>query len=83
VKKLTYGETLLELRTACAEKHKRRGRHSKLSPEDILFMVLKYWRQYVTQKVFKITANKYRNHRKRFSLRMSLICGIINFGNRN
>ena len=34
-------------------------------------------------KVFKITANKYRNHRKRFVLRMSLICGIINFENRN
>jgi hypothetical protein len=30
-------------------------------------------------KVFKITANKYRNRRKRFDLRMSLICGILNF----
>jgi hypothetical protein len=30
-------------------------------------------------KVFKITANKYRNRRKRFGLRMALICGIINF----
>jgi len=30
-------------------------------------------------KVFKITANKYRNRRKRFGLRMSLICGILNF----
>jgi len=29
-------------------------------------------------KVFKITSNKYRNRRKRFGLRMSLICGIIN-----
>jgi hypothetical protein len=29
-------------------------------------------------KVFKITANKYRNRRKRFGLRMALICGIIN-----
>ena len=34
-------------------------------------------------KVFKITANKYRNRRKRFALRMSLICGIINFENQN
>jgi len=33
-------------------------------------------------KVFKITANKYRNRRKRFGLRMSLICGIINRENR-
>jgi len=33
-------------------------------------------------KVFKITSNKYRNRRKRFGLRMSLICGIINFENR-
>lgn len=30
-------------------------------------------------KVFKITANKYRNRRKRYGLRMSLICGIINY----
>ena len=30
-------------------------------------------------KVFKIVANKYRNRRKRFGLRMALICGIINF----
>jgi len=30
-------------------------------------------------KVFKITAYKYRNRRKRFALRMSLICGILNY----
>ena len=30
-------------------------------------------------KVFKIIANKYRNRRRRFGLRMSLICGIYNF----
>lgn len=30
-------------------------------------------------KIFKILANKYRNRRKRFRLRMSLICGIYNF----
>lgn len=29
-------------------------------------------------KVFKITANRYRNRRKRFGLRMALICGVIN-----
>jgi F0F1-type ATP synthase epsilon subunit len=33
-------------------------------------------------KVFKITANKYRNRRKRFGLRMALICGLINNENR-
>jgi len=33
-------------------------------------------------KVFKITANKYRNRRKRFALRISLICGIINLESR-
>jgi hypothetical protein len=32
-------------------------------------------------KVFKIVSNKYRNRRKRYGLRMSLICGIINFEN--
>jgi hypothetical protein len=30
-------------------------------------------------KVFKIFSNKYRNRRRRFGLRMSLICGIVNF----
>lgn len=34
-------------------------------------------------KVFKITANKYRNRRKRFALRVSLICAIINFEHQN
>ena len=33
-------------------------------------------------KVFKITANKYRNRRKRFGLRMALICGLINRENK-
>jgi len=33
-------------------------------------------------KVFKITSNRYRNRRKRYGLRMSLICGIINLENR-
>jgi len=33
-------------------------------------------------KVFKITSTKYRNRRKRFGLRMALICGIINYENR-
>lgn len=32
-------------------------------------------------KVFKITSSRYRNRRKRYGLRMSLICGIINFEN--
>ena len=32
-------------------------------------------------KVFKITSNKYRNRRKRFGLRVSLICGIVNYEN--
>jgi hypothetical protein len=30
-------------------------------------------------KVFKITSNRYRNRRKRYGLRMSIVCGIINF----
>ena len=34
-------------------------------------------------KVFKIVANRYRNRRKRFGLRMALICGVINFENKN
>ena len=31
-------------------------------------------------KRFKILSDRYRNKRKRHSLRMSLICGIYNFG---
>jgi hypothetical protein len=34
-------------------------------------------------KVFKILANKYRNRRKRYDLRASLICGIINHEKRS
>jgi transposase len=30
-------------------------------------------------KVFKIMSEKYRNRRKRFTLRLNLICGIINY----
>ena len=33
-------------------------------------------------KVFKILANRYRNRRKRYTLRMALICGIINYESR-
>ena len=33
-------------------------------------------------KVFKIVSNRYRNRRKRYGLRMSLICGILNFETR-
>jgi hypothetical protein len=117
------------LGSAYAEKHKRRGRHTKPSIQDQLFMSLKYWRNTLPKKswhtssglhknsgtphkkprdgelsagekqenrgifrgriliehinakikVFKITSNKYRNRRKRFGLRMPLICGLINF----
>ena len=50
IKKETFNAMVEILRNAYAEKHKRRGRHAKLSIEDQLFMSLKYWRQYVTQK---------------------------------
>ncbi len=32
-------------------------------------------------KNFKITSERYRNHRKKFTLRFSLICGIVNYQN--
>jgi hypothetical protein len=50
VQKETFDEMVEVLRDVYAEKHKRRGRHADLSREDQLFMSLKYWRQYVTQK---------------------------------
>ena len=50
VKKETYAAMLEVLRGAYAAKHTRRGRHAALAMEDLLFMSLKYWRQYVTQR---------------------------------
>jgi transposase len=50
VHKETYKAMAEILEQAYAEKHRRRGRHSKLSVYDQLFLCLKYWRQYVTQK---------------------------------
>ena len=50
VTKETFDAMVEVLREAYAAKHKRRGRHTKLSIEDQLFLSLKYWRQYVTQK---------------------------------
>ena len=32
-------------------------------------------------KVFKIVAEKYRNHLKRLHLRFNLVCGIVNYQN--
>jgi hypothetical protein len=31
-------------------------------------------------KIFKIMADKYRNRRRRYNLRMQLLCGIYNYG---
>jgi hypothetical protein len=50
VKKETFDTMVEVLRVAYAEKHNHRGRHAELSLEDQLFMSLKYWRQYITQK---------------------------------
>jgi len=50
IKKTTFAEMAEILREAYAQKHKRRGRHAKLSIEEQLLMCLKYLRQYITQK---------------------------------
>ena len=50
VEKETFTAMLGPLCDAYAAKHRRRGRHASLALEDILFMTLKYWRQYITQK---------------------------------
>jgi hypothetical protein len=50
VKKETFDTMVDLLKVAYAVKHKRRGRHVKLSLEDQLFLTLKYNRQYFTQK---------------------------------
>jgi len=36
------------LRASYAEKHKRRGRHSKVDVAEMLMLACKYWREYVT-----------------------------------
>jgi len=48
IKKKTAARFAEHLNAAYADKHKRRGRHSKLKPEDMLMMACKYWRQYAT-----------------------------------
>ena len=50
VKRETYEAMLEILVEAYAQKHKKGGRPSKLPLSAQLFMALKYWRQYVTQK---------------------------------
>jgi hypothetical protein len=49
IKKETFEVMVKVIEQACQAKHQRRGRHSKLSTQDMLFMTLKYWRQNVTQ----------------------------------
>lgn len=48
VKKATFEEMKKILEVAYAEKHKRRGRHSKLPVAEMLLLALEYWRQYIT-----------------------------------
>jgi len=48
IKKHTAQRLIGHLNVAYAAKHKRRGRHSRLKPEDMLLVACKYWRQYVT-----------------------------------
>lgn len=48
VKKETYEEMRKILAVALAKKHSRGGRKPKLSVENMLFLALEYWRQYIT-----------------------------------
>lgn len=50
VKRETFNEMVKILKIAYAEKHRNRGRHSKLNAEEKLYLCLKYNRQYLTQK---------------------------------
>jgi len=50
IKRATFYEMTDVFRQAYASKHQNRGKHSKSSIEEQLFMSLKYWRQYITQK---------------------------------
>jgi len=48
IKKHTAERCAGHLSVAYEAKHKKRGRHSKLKPEDMLLAACKYWRQYAT-----------------------------------
>ena len=48
VTKGTAREMIEVLEEAYQAKHKRRGRHSKLSIDEMLTMAMEYWRQYPT-----------------------------------
>jgi len=48
VSKQTAEDMKAKLEEAYAEKHQRRGRHSKLPIEDMLMLTMEYWRQYPT-----------------------------------
>jgi len=47
---VTFNAMLEVLKTAYAEAHKNRGRHRKLSCEDMLLMTLEYYKEYRTQE---------------------------------
>ena len=64
---------LAALRGAHEEKHRRRGRNPKLCMEDRLLAAPRFLKR------FKIIAERYRNLRKRFGLRVNLLAGICNF----
>ncbi|MCL1969989.1 MAG: hypothetical protein FWF66_00750 [Candidatus Bathyarchaeota archaeon] len=44
----------LKFKLAYATKHRRHGRHTKLSIHDMLLMTPKYWKQYITQQVLQL-----------------------------
>ena len=48
VTKETASAMINELEEAYRAKHKRRGRHSKLSVDEMFTMTMEYWRQYPT-----------------------------------
>jgi len=44
----TFSAMLEEVKLSYAKAHQRRGRHRKLSPEDMLLMTLEYYKEYRT-----------------------------------
>ena len=56
VSKATAAAMVDTLRNAYSEKHKRRGRHTKLSIELMLLLALEYWQQHTT---FSVLGAKY------------------------
>jgi IS5 family transposase len=73
-KKHAHSETPHKGRKKCPlTKEQKKENHQLSSTRVVVENIIR------TLKIFKIVAEKYRNRRKRFALRLNLIAAIVNF----